>query len=76
MPIKIVSPEEWFALTGERGSIYIGPAAKRPKNQEVFLCPQCYEVLSSPSPGVFECAACGKVLNDARAEPSGGRHDR
>ena len=68
MPIKIVSPEEWFALTGERGSVYIETApAMRPKNQEVFLCPNCYEVLNSPRSGVFRCAACDKTWDNSRA---------
>ena len=65
---RTVTPEEWERLTGERGSVYIGRApAKRTKNQDVFLCPNCYEVLSSPRPGVFRCALCDTNWNDPRA---------
>ena len=31
MPIEFINdPEEWFRLTGEQGSVYIGPPTKRP----------------------------------------------
>ena len=40
MPSEFVTPEEWERLTEERGSVYFGSApARRPKRQEVFLCP-------------------------------------
>lgn len=61
---RLVTPEEWERLTGSRGSVYFhfGPApARRPKNQEVFLCPHCLELLSSPRPGVLRCAPCDKT---------------
>jgi hypothetical protein len=30
MPTKLLTPEEWFELTGERGSVYFGtPPAKK-----------------------------------------------
>ena len=70
MPAKqrLVTPEEWEKLTGSRGSVYIGPApVRRSKRQEVFLCPRCYETLTTLRPGVFRCAACGKTLEDPRA---------
>jgi len=46
MPIKFMDdPEEFERITGGyRGSAYIGPApVRRPKRQEVFLCPRITE---------------------------------
>lgn len=69
MPVKVINdPEEWEKLTGSRGSVYIhfGTApAKRPeptkKSQEMFLCPHCYETLTSPRSSVLECTQCKKT---------------
>jgi hypothetical protein len=63
MAIKIIAdPEEWYRLTGSRGSVYFGPApARRLKRHEVFLCPHCLETLTSPRSGVLHCAPCGKT---------------
>ena len=62
MPIRLVNdPAEWYRLTGERGSVYIGPAPVRRKRQEVFLCPHCLELLTSPTSGVLHCAPCDKT---------------
>ena len=30
MPIKFVTPDEWFGLTGERASVIFGPPVRRP----------------------------------------------
>jgi hypothetical protein len=66
MPVKFVTAEEFQRLTGERGSWIIEmPPAKRPKpakkSQEVFLCPHCLELLTSPRSGVLHCALCDKT---------------
>ena len=72
MPTKVGTPEEWFQLTGERGSVYVGPAlVRRPKpakkSQEVFLCPHCLETLSSPTSSVLHCAPCDKTWENKEA---------
>jgi hypothetical protein len=62
MPITDVSPEEFEKLTGSRGSVYFGARPARAKKpREVFLCPKCYELLSSPAPGVLSCLSCDKT---------------
>jgi hypothetical protein len=63
MPGRLITdPREWERLAGSRGSVYIGPApARRPKSQEVFLCPHCYELLTSLRSGVLRCAPCNKT---------------
>ena len=34
MPVRFVNdPEEWFRLTGERGSVYIESAPRKPKKR-------------------------------------------
>jgi hypothetical protein len=54
-----VTAEEFKRLTGEEGSVYIGPApVRRPRSKEVFLCPRCLALLSSPRPGVLRCDSC------------------
>jgi len=67
MPIEVINdPEEWERLTGSRGSVYIsfGAPPKLPesakKSQEVYLCPQCLEICTSPRQGVLRCDPCGK----------------
>ena len=62
MPSKWVTPEEFERLTGSRGSVYIGPApVRRPKSQEVFLCPHCYELCTGSRPGIIRCIPCDKT---------------
>jgi hypothetical protein len=36
MPTKLVTPEEWYRLTGERGSVYIETPPKRRRKQKSF----------------------------------------
>jgi hypothetical protein len=56
-----VTPEEFERLTGSRGSVYIGPApVRRPKRQEVFLCPHCREICTGSRPGILRCEPCRK----------------
>jgi len=69
--VKFVTAEEFAKLTGcYRGSVYIGPApVRRPKpkkSQEVFLCPHCYELLSSPKSGVLHCTPCDKTWENKK----------
>jgi hypothetical protein len=59
--VQFVSAKEFERLTGERGSVYFGTApAKQSKNQEVFLCPHCLELLDQ-RPGVLRCDSCDKT---------------
>ena len=64
-----LTPEEWFALTGERGSVYFESAPRSRKKRWAFLCPSCYETLRVERAGVFQCDGCGKSFDDQRAEP-------
>ena len=34
MPTKLVTPEEWYRLTGERGSVYIETPPKRRRKRK------------------------------------------
>lgn len=50
MPIRDVkSVDEWFALTGERGSVYIETPAKRPAPRWKNLDPWHGELVAMPS---------------------------
>jgi hypothetical protein len=62
MPIRFVDADEFARATGGyRGSVNIGPAPmRRPKSRDVFLCPNCYEPLTSLRSGVLHCASCDK----------------
>ena len=73
MPVKLINdPEEFARITGGyRGSWVIEmPPAKRPKpakkSQEVFLCPHCLELLSSPRSGVLHCVPCDKTWENKK----------